>query len=85
MSRAPLLTLLFAAAAFAALPLSLHFEGNDGTAEPFIAVFPVAALLAAAGMAIAFRRGMRVTGALNLCALGLLAAYWIFLVTYEGD
>jgi hypothetical protein len=77
--------MLVAAAAIAALPLSLHFEGNDGTAEPFIIVLPCAAVVGAAGAAIALRRRRSVMLLLNLLAVAAMLVYWIFLVTYEGD
>lgn len=55
-SGAPLATLLVAVAGLAALPISLHFEGNEGTAEPFLVVFPIVALVALAGAVVALRR-----------------------------
>jgi hypothetical protein len=78
-------TLLVAAAGIAALPVSLHFEGNEGTAEPFLVVFPVVALLALVGALIALRRGVMTLFLLNLllAAVGLVA--WIGLLTIEGD
>jgi hypothetical protein len=77
--------LLVAAAGIAALPVSLHFEGNEGTAEPFLVVFPVVALLALVGALIALRRGVMTLFLLNLllAAVGLVA--WIGLLTIEGD
>jgi hypothetical protein len=67
------------------LPVSLHFEGNEGTAEPFLVVFPVVALLALVGALIALRRGVMTLFLLNLllAAVGLVA--WIGLLTIEGD
>jgi hypothetical protein len=78
-------TFVLVAAGVAALPLSLHFEGNQGTAEPFLVVFPVVALLAIAGAVFAYRR--RASTLLALNTLGGLVSLlgWIALVTYQGD
>lgn len=85
MSRAPRLTLVLAVAALVALPISLHFEGNEGTAEPFLIVFPLAAFAAVVGAVIAWLYRLRALLVLNVLATTPLLIYWIFLVTYEGD
>jgi hypothetical protein len=78
-------TFVLVAAAVAALPLSLHFEGNDGTAEPFLIVFPPVVLLALAGAVWAYRRHASTLLVLNTLG-GLVALLgWIALVTYPGD
>jgi hypothetical protein len=84
MPRTPLLTAAIAWSAIAAAPISLHFEGNDGTLEPFIVVLPVAALAAGAGFVIALRAHARVPSLVNAVAAALAAVWWIWLVTYEG-
>ena len=84
MSRAPLLTLLAAVAAFVALPLSLHFEGNDGTAEPFLYILPAAVVIAGAGTALSLRKSPWLAG-FNLIAAGVISLFWVWLVTYRGD
>lgn len=83
--KLPWVTLVLVAAGLAALPLSLHFEGNDGSAEPFIFVFPLLTLLALVGVVFAFRARESILVALN--SLGGLVALlgWIALVTYQGD
>lgn len=80
-----LATFVLVAAGLAALPVSLHFEGNEGTAEPFLVVFPVVAILALAGALFAYRR--RASALLALNTLGGLFALlgWIALMTYPGD
>jgi hypothetical protein len=84
MSRTPLLTALIAVAAIAAAPISLHFEGNEGTAEPFVYVLPLAALVAGAGLLIGLRGRARWLSLANAFAGALAVIFWIALVTYEG-
>ncbi len=80
-----LATVVLVAAGLAALPLSLHFEGNEGTAEPFLVVFPLVVLLALVGASFAYRRRASTLLALNTLG-GLFALLgWIALVTYPGD
>jgi hypothetical protein len=83
--KLPWATLVLVAAGVAALPVSLHFEGNDGNAEPFIFVFPLVTLVALAGAVVAVRGRASILVALN--SLGALVALlgWIALVTYPGD
>jgi hypothetical protein len=85
MPRTPLLTGAVALAAVAAAPISLHFEGSEGTLEPFLIVFPLAALVAGAGFLIALRVRARVLSLVNAFAGTLAIVFWIALVTYEGD
>jgi hypothetical protein len=77
--------LLLAIAAIAALPLSLHFEGNNGTAEPFLFVLPIAACVALAGALIALRCRKAELFVLNLLVAGIALIWWIALLIYEGD
>lgn len=84
MPRTPLVTAAIALAAIAAAPISLHFEGNEGTLEPFIVIFPLAALAAAAGLVVALRAHARGPSLVNGAAATLAAVWWIWLVTYEG-
>lgn len=83
--QAPLAKLLVAAVGIPALPLSLHLEGNEGTAEPFLVVFPVVGVLALAGAAIASRRRATSLLALNLILAAVAVFAWIRLLTYEGS
>jgi hypothetical protein len=84
MPRTPLLTLLVGAAALVAMPVSLHFEGNSGTLEPFEYVLPVVGVSAIVGLVAAGRRFAWI--ALLNGAVGAVAfAYWTWLVTYRGD
>jgi hypothetical protein len=79
----PVVTALIAVSAIAAAPISLHFEGNDGTLEPFFVVLPLTALVAGVGVFVALR-----ARALELWLLNALAGvagvlFWIALA-YEG-
>ncbi len=85
MPRVAVLTALVAVAAIAAAPISLHFEGEHGTLEPFLVVFPVAALVAAAGVAIADRQRSRALAVLNLLAAAFAFFFWIGLLSFEGS
>ena len=67
------------------MPVSLHFEGNEGTAEPFLIVFPLAAFAAVVGALLAWLCRLRTLFVLNVLATASVLVYWIFLVTYEGD
>jgi hypothetical protein len=80
----PVVTALIALSAIAAAPISLHFEGNNGTLEPFFVVLPLAALAAAVGVFVALRA--RAAGLWLLNALAGLAGifFWIALLTFEG-
>lgn len=83
--KLPWVTLVLVAAGVAALPVSVHFEGNDGTAEPFILVLPLVTLVALAGAVSAFRGRSSILVVLNSVG-GLVALLgWIALVTYPGD
>jgi hypothetical protein len=84
MPRTPLLTAMITLSAIAAAPISLHFEGNEGTLEPFIVVFPLAALAAGAGLLTALRARARGLSLVNAFAGTLAIVFWIALVTYEG-
>jgi hypothetical protein len=84
MSRAPVLTAILAVAALAAAPVSLHFEGNQGTAEPFLFVFPFAALVAGIGTVVALSRRLAVLAGLNALATIGIVLFWVALLTYEG-
>ncbi len=84
MPRSPFLTALIAISAIAAAPISLHFEGNNGTLEPFIVVFPLAALAAGAGLLIALRARARGLSVVNALAATFALVWWIALVTFEG-
>jgi hypothetical protein len=84
MSRAPFLTALISWSAIAAAPISVHFEGNDGTLEPFFVVFPLAAVTAGAGFVIALKALAHGAALANAFAACLAVASWIALVTYEG-
>lgn len=84
MPRTPVVTAVVALAAAAAAPVSLHFEGNDGTLEPFVVVLPLAALVAGAGFVIALRANAWWLSLVNAGAAALTAVFWIALVTYEG-
>ena len=84
MPLTPVVTALIAFSAIAAAPISLHFEGNEGTLEPFFVVLPLAALAAGVGIFVALRARAR-----GLCLLNALAGvagifFWIALLTYEG-
>ena len=85
MHRAPVLTLAITVAAFLALPVSVHFEGNEATGEPFLYVFPLAVAVAAIGVALALRRRSLPLSVLNAFVGGVTLAYWIWLATYKGD
>jgi hypothetical protein len=75
---------LIALSAIAAAPISLHFEGNEGTLEPFYAILPLAALVAGAGTLIALRVQAHGLSLLNALA-GLVGVFfWIPLLTFEG-
>ena len=80
----PALAALVALSTIAAAPISLHFEGNEGTLEPFLAILPLAALVAGVGIFAALRVraiGLSVLNALTFCAALI---FWIGLLTFEG-
>ena len=77
--------MLLAIAGIAALPLSVHFEGNNGTAEPFLFVLPIAVCVALAGALIALRRRTAKLFVLNLLVSATALIWWIALLAYEGD
>jgi hypothetical protein len=84
MSLTPVVTALIAVLAIAAAPVSLHFEGNEGTLEPFYAILPLAAIVAGAGTFIALRARARGLWLLNALAAAAGIIFWIALLTYEG-
>jgi hypothetical protein len=84
MPRTPLLTLLVGVSALVAMPVSLHFEGNSGTLEPFEYVLPVVGVSAIVGFAAAGRRFAWIA-LLNGVVGVVVFAYWTWLVTYRGD
>ncbi len=84
MPRTPVVTALIALSAIAAAPISLHFEGNEGTLEPFYAILPLAALVAGAGTFLALRARVRGLWLLNALAGALDVFFWIALLTYQG-
>ncbi|MCA1837580.1 MAG: hypothetical protein LC674_02020 [Actinobacteria bacterium] len=83
--KLPLAMFVLVAAGVAALPVSLHFEGNEGTAEPFLVAFPLVVLLAFGGAFFAYRRRASVLVALNTLAGVVALLGWIALVMYPGD
>jgi len=85
MPRAPVLTLLIAVGAIVAAPASLHFEGNEGTLEPYLAVFPIAALVAVAGAVVALRQRLVELFVLNGIVAAVDVFFWIGLLTFEGS
>jgi hypothetical protein len=84
MPLTPVVTALIAASAIAAAPISLHFEGNEGTLEPFFVVLPLAALVAVAGVVVALRVRARTLWLLNALAGFAGIVFWIALLRYEG-
>jgi hypothetical protein len=84
MPLTPVVTALIALSAIAAAPISLHFEGNEGTLEPFFFVLPLAALVAVAGVVVALRARARALWLLNALAGFGGIVFWIALLTYEG-
>ena len=84
MPLTPVETALLAVSSIAAAPISLHFEGNDGTLEPFYVILPLAALVAGAGTFIALRARARGLWLLNGLAGAAGISFWIALLTYEG-
>jgi hypothetical protein len=84
MPLTPVVTALIGVSALAAAPISLHFEGNEGTLEPFYVILPLAALVAGAGTFIAVRARARGLGLLNALAGAGGILFWIALLTYEG-
>ena len=85
MPLTPVLTALIALSAIAAAPISLHFEGNEGTLEPFFVVLPLAAVVAGAGVFVALRARARGLWLLNALAGVAGIFFWIALLTFEGS
>lgn len=84
MPLTPALAALVALSAIAAAPISLHFEGNEGTLEPFLVVLPLAALVAGAGIFSALRVRAIGLSVLNALTFGAALTFWIALLTFEG-
>ncbi len=85
MPLTPVVTALIALSAIAAAPISLHFEGNEGTLEPFLVVLPLAAAVAGAGFFVALRARAHALWLLNgLAGVGGIV-FWIALLRYEGS
>jgi hypothetical protein len=84
MPLTPVVTALIALSAIAAAPISLHFEGNEGTLEPFFVVLPLAVLAAGAGVFVALRARAHGLWLLNALAGVTGIFFWIALLTYEG-
>ena len=84
MPLTPVVTALIALSAIAAAPISLHFEGNEGTLEPFFVVLPLAALAAGAGVFVALRAQARSLWLLNALAGVAGIFFWVALLAYEG-
>jgi hypothetical protein len=80
----PVVTALIALSAIAAAPISLHFEGNEGTLEPFFVVLPLAAVAASVGVFVALRARANGLWLLNAFAGAAGIFFWIALLTYEG-
>jgi hypothetical protein len=83
--QAAVATLCIAAASLAAVPISLHFEGNNGSAEPFLYVLPISVVAAVGGVIMALRIRAQLLLALNGLAATSAFVFWIALLTYEGD
>jgi hypothetical protein len=84
MPLTPVVTAVIALSAIAAAPISLHFEGNEGTLEPFFVVLPLAALAAGAGVLAALRARAHRLWLLNALAGMAGISLWIALLAYEG-
>lgn len=82
--RAAAATATVGAAVIAAIPLTLHFEGNDASAEPFIFILPIVALVSLSGALWALRVRATKLFALNLAMVAIDAVAWLSLVMYEG-
>jgi hypothetical protein len=84
MPLTPVVTALIALSAIAAAPISLHFEGNEGTLEPFVVVLPLAALVAGVGAFVALRARAFWLWLLNALVGVAGISFWIALLAYEG-